>query len=72
MDQQNYRVVIIGAGSAGICTAANLNKAGLNDYKILEKGEGVGGTWFWNSYPGARCDVESYNYAYFFDDSIYL
>lgn len=67
MDQQNYRVVIIGAGSAGICTAANLNKAGLNDYKILEKGEGVGGTWFWNQYPGAECDVQSHLYSFSFE-----
>jgi cation diffusion facilitator CzcD-associated flavoprotein CzcO len=67
MDQQNYRVVIIGAGSAGICTAANLNKAGLEDYKILEKGDGVGGTWFWNHYPGAECDVQSHLYSFAFE-----
>lgn len=67
MDQLNYRVVIIGAGSAGICTAANLNKAGLEDYKILEKGDGVGGTWFWNQYPGAECDVQSHLYSFAFE-----
>lgn len=67
MDQKNYRVVIIGAGSAGICTAANLNKAGLDDYKILEKGDGVGGTWFWNHYPGAECDVQSHLYSFAFE-----
>ncbi len=64
MGQQRHRIVIIGAGSAGICTAANLNKAGISDYKILEKGDGVGGTWYWNQYPGAECDVQSHLYSF--------
>jgi len=64
MGQQRQRIVIIGAGSAGICTAANLNQAGITDYKILEKGDGVGGTWYWNQYPGAECDVQSHLYSF--------
>ena len=67
MNQKKYRIVIIGAGSAGICTAANLNKAGIDDYRILEKGDGVGGTWFWNQYPGAECDVQSHLYSFSFE-----
>ena len=67
MEQTRHRIVIIGAGSAGICTAANLNKAGITDYQILEKGEGTGGTWYWNQYPGAECDVQSHLYSFAFE-----
>lgn len=67
MGLKRHRIVIIGAGSAGICTAANLNKIGINDYKILEKGEAVGGTWYWNQYPGAECDVQSHLYSFAFE-----
>lgn len=67
MRQTRHRIVIIGAGSAGICTAANLNKAGITDYQILEKGEGTGGTWYWNQYPGAECDVQSHLYSFAFE-----
>ena len=65
----DYDVVVIGAGFAGIYALWKAKKMG---YKVkgFERAADVGGTWFWNSYPGARCDVESYNYAYFFDDSI--
>jgi len=67
--QLDYDVVIVGAGFAGIYALWKAKKMG---YKVkgFERAADVGGTWFWNSYPGARCDVESYNYAYFFDDSI--
>jgi len=61
---EQHQIVIIGAGSAGICTAANLNKAAITDYKILEKGDGLGGTWYWNQYPGAECDVQSHLYSF--------
>ena len=65
----DYDVVVVGAGFAGIYALWKAKKMG---YKVkgFERAADVGGTWFWNSYPGARCDVESYNYAYFFDDSI--
>ena len=67
--QLDYDVVVVGAGFAGIYALWKAKKMG---YKVkgFERAADVGGTWFWNSYPGARCDVESYNYAYFFDDSI--
>lgn len=67
MAKSHYKVLIIGAGSAGICTAANLNKAGIDDYVIFEKGDGVGGTWYWNQYPGAECDVQSHLYSFAFE-----
>lgn len=60
------RIVIIGAGVAGIATAYTLKKAGFNDFTILEKGSDVGGVWFWNRYPGLTCDVPSNLYQFSF------
>ncbi len=62
-----HHVVIIGAGSAGLCMGVQLKKAGIDDFVILEKGTGVGGTWFWNRYPGAECDVQSHLYSFSFE-----
>ena len=67
MAQSHHRVIIIGAGSAGLCTAYHLQKIGINDFILLEKGEGLGGTWFWNQYPGAECDVQSHLYSFSFE-----
>jgi len=61
------RLVVIGAGSAGLCVGVNLKKAGIDDFVILEKGTGVGGTWYHNSYPGAECDVQSHLYQFSFE-----
>ncbi|WP_067541429.1 flavin-containing monooxygenase [Nocardia crassostreae] len=61
-----YDVIIIGAGFARLYGVHRAARAGLNVLG-LEAGEGVGGTWFWNRYPGARCDVESVDYSYSFD-----
>lgn len=55
-------VVIIGGGFAGMLAAARLTGEGVNDFLILERGGDFGGTWYWNRYPGAACDVESYIY----------
>jgi cation diffusion facilitator CzcD-associated flavoprotein CzcO len=60
------RVVIIGAGVAGIATAATLKRAGFHDFTILEKGADVGGVWHWNHYPGLTCDVPSQLYQFSF------
>ena len=60
------RVVIIGAGVAGIATAVTLQRAGFNDFTILEKGSDVGGVWHWNRYPGLTCDVPSQLYQFSF------
>lgn len=59
--------VIIGAGFAGICMAIKLKQAGLKDFVILEKAPAVGGTWFFNRYPGAACDVPSCVYSFSFE-----
>ncbi len=60
------RIVIIGAGIAGIATARTFQQAGFTDFTILEKGSDVGGVWHWNRYPGLRCDVPSHIYQFAF------
>lgn len=62
--------IIIGAGFSGLYQLHKLrDELGLN-VRVLEKGSGIGGTWFWNRYPGARCDSESYYYCYSFNKEI--
>jgi cation diffusion facilitator CzcD-associated flavoprotein CzcO len=60
------RIVIIGAGVAGIATAVTLQRAGFRNFTILEKGADVGGVWHWNHYPGLTCDVPSQLYQFSF------
>ena len=55
-------VVVIGGGFGGLLTGARLREAGVKDIRMIEKGGDFGGTWYWNRYPGAACDVESYIY----------
>ena len=55
-------VVIVGGGFAGMLAAVRLIDEGVDDFVILERGGDFGGTWYWNRYPGAACDVESYIY----------
>src|SRR5215470_18903399 len=55
-------VVVIGGGFGGLLAAARLREAGIDDIRLIEKGGDFGGTWYWNRYPGAMCDVESYIY----------
>ena len=55
-------IVIIGGGFGGMLAAARIREAGFDDFKIIEKGGDFGGTWYWNRYPGASCDIESYIY----------
>jgi cyclohexanone monooxygenase len=62
-------VVIVGAGFAGLYLLHRARKQGIST-RCFERGDGVGGTWFWNRYPGARCDVESMQYSYGFDDDL--
>jgi len=59
-------VVVVGAGFAGLYLLHKLKGNGLN-VQVFESGAGVGGTWYWNRYPGARCDAESMAYSYSFD-----
>ncbi len=62
-------VVIVGAGFSGLYLLHRMRKQGLST-RCFERGDGVGGTWYWNRYPGARCDVESMQYSYGFDDDL--
>ena len=61
--------VIVGAGFGGMYMLHRLRALGLSA-RILEQADGVGGTWYWNRYPGARCDVESVEYSYSFSDEL--
>ena len=62
-------IVIVGAGFAGLYMLHSARKSGLSAI-VLEAGAGAGGTWYWNRYPGARCDVPSMEYSYQFDDGL--
>lgn len=74
MDSQHtqpsrFDAVIVGAGFAGLYQLHRLRQQGLRAI-VIEAGSGVGGTWYWNRYPGARCDVESFDYSYSFDEML--
>jgi cyclohexanone monooxygenase len=62
-------VVVVGAGFAGIYSLYHLRELGFT-VQVIETGEGVGGTWYWNRYPGARCDVPSLEYSYGFSKEL--
>ena len=55
-------VAFIGGGFAGLVTGARLTQAGVDDVRLIEKGGDFGGTWYWNRYPGAQCDTDSFVY----------
>ena len=66
----DYDAIIIGAGFSGMYMLHSLrDKLDLN-VTVFEAGDGVGGTWYWNRYPGARCDSDSYVYCYTFDRNL--
>lgn len=62
-----HEVLIIGGGFGGVGMAVNLKRAGVDDFLILERGDGVGGVWRDNTYPGAACDVPSHVYSFSFE-----
>src|SRR5262245_28865264 len=61
------RIAIIGAGPGGLCMAVRLAQQGFDDYVVLEKASGVGGTWYHNRYPGCACDIPSHLYSFSFE-----
>ena len=65
----DFDVIVIGAGFSGLYMLYRLRRLGLSA-RVFERGSGVGGTWFWNRYPGARCDVESLDYSYSFSTEL--
>jgi cyclohexanone monooxygenase len=66
---ESYDVVVVGAGFAGMYMLHRLREQGMTAH-VYEQGSGVGGTWYWNRYPGARCDVESMQYSYSFSEEL--
>jgi cyclohexanone monooxygenase len=68
-DSGRVDVVIVGAGFAGMYMLYRVRGLGLTA-RVVERGHDVGGTWYWNRYPGARCDIESIDYAYSFDEGL--
>ncbi|HLJ07464.1 MAG TPA: NAD(P)/FAD-dependent oxidoreductase [Acidimicrobiia bacterium] len=68
----HVEVAVIGAGMAGLLAGARLKQAGVDDVRIIDKAGDVGGTWYWNRYPGAQCDVESYIYLPLLEETGYI
>ena len=68
-DGASFDVVIVGAGFAGLYQLHRLRDLGFS-VRVFEAGGGVGGTWYWNRYPGARCDIESVDYSYSFSPEL--
>ena len=65
-------VVIIGGGFGGLLAGGRLRDAGVEDIRVIEKGGDFGGTWYWNRYPGAACDIESYIYLPLLEETGYM
>ena len=69
MAEARYDAIVVGAGFSGLYALHRLRGLGLS-VRVLEAGGGVGGTWYWNRYPGARCDIESVDYSYSFSEEL--
>src|SRR6478672_12908077 len=65
--QPDHEVAVIGGGFSGIGTAIKLDKAGIRDWVMLEAGDGIGGAWHWNTYPGIGVDIPSFSYQFSFE-----
>src|ERR1700684_600486 len=68
-DIRKFDAIIVGAGVAGRYAIHRVRELGLK-VRAFEAGDGVGGTWYWNRYPGCRCDVESMEYSYSFSNEL--
>ncbi len=69
---EDLDVVILGGGIAGILAGVRLREAGVERIRIIDKAGGIGGTWYWNQYPGVMCDVESYIYMPMLEEFGYI
>src|SRR5689334_5392535 len=63
----DHDVIVVGGGFSGIGAAILLDKAGFSNYLVLEEGDGVGGAWHWNTYPGVAVDIPSFSYQFSFE-----
>jgi cyclohexanone monooxygenase len=70
--EDEIEIVIVGGGFSGLLAGARLREAGLDDFRIIEAGGDFGGTWYWNRYPGAQCDIESYCYPPLLEELKYI
>jgi cyclohexanone monooxygenase len=70
--QEELDVLIIGGGFGGLLAAARLRAVGIENFRIVEKAGDFGGTWYWNRYPGAQCDIESYMYLPLLEETGYI
>lgn len=68
-DAPDFDVVVVGAGFTGLYSLFRLRELGFS-VRVVERASDVGGTWFWNRYPGARCDIESIDYSFSFSDEL--
>ncbi|MCC6706714.1 MAG: NAD(P)/FAD-dependent oxidoreductase [Gammaproteobacteria bacterium] len=68
----SIHVLIVGGGFGGQLAAARLKEAGFDDFRIIEKAGDFGGTWYWNRYPGAQCDIEAYVYLPLLEETNYI
>ena len=65
-------VVVVGGGWSGLLTTARLRQAGVDNFRIIDSAADFGGVWYWNRYPGARCDIESYAYMPLLEETGYI
>ncbi|MGH9016912.1 MAG: flavin-containing monooxygenase [Acidimicrobiales bacterium] len=70
--RDEVEVVIVGGGIAGVVAGAQLRRAGIGQVRIIDRAGGIGGTWYWNRYPGVMCDVESYIYMPMLEELGYI
>ena len=69
---EDLEIAVIGGGFSVLLAGARLREAGLDDFRIIEAGGDFGGTWYWNRYPGAQCDIESYCYLPLLEELNYI
>ena len=69
---ETTEVLVVGGGFGGMLCAAQLRSVGVEDIRIVEKAGDFGGTWYWNRYPGAACDTESYIYLPLLEETGYI
>ncbi|MFT4583252.1 MAG: cyclohexanone monooxygenase [Gammaproteobacteria bacterium] len=70
--EEDIEVAIVGGGFGGLLISARLQEMGITNFRIIEKASDFGGTWYWNRYPGAQCDIESYVYLPLLEEVGYI